>query len=191
MTSNEGAILILPNGASRWELDETQVQELETYVREHALQICRFAKKDPLYLVTGVVKSKSWTLGSFYNGSPGSEILVQRRSSGGDSSNGTDDFMYDWVCAVNVDDQDGPQNNNYVNQTVLIKGFRMTVKEGLFPPVELGEWGDSWFARVLASICSTLLQQPWVTRASKSYSDVEDHLSTRTMCSRRTQPVSE
>ena len=171
ITFKEGAVLILPDGASRWELDETHVRELETYVKKYALQMCRFAKEGPLYLVTGVVKSKSWTLGSFSNGSDGSEILVRRRSNDGDSSNGADHFMYHWVCAVNVDDQDGPQNNNYVNQTVFIKGFRMTVRGGWFPIVELAEWSDSWFARVLASVCSTLLQQPWVTRASKSYSD--------------------
>ena len=191
MISNEGAILILPDGANRWELDEAQVQELEMYVKKYALQICRFAKKDVLYLVTGVVKSKSWTLGSFYNGSHGSEIFVHRQSRGGDSSGGTDPFMYEWVCEVNVDDRDGPQHNNYVNQTVLIKGFRMTVREGLFPPVQLEGWGNSWFARALASMCLTLLRGPWVTRASKSYPDVRERLSTRTAFSRRTQPVSE
>ena len=191
MTSNEGAILILPDGASRWELDEAQVQELETYVKKYALQICRFAKKDTLYLVTSVVKSKSWTLGSFYSGLDGCEILVRRRSSGGDSNDHTGPCMYQWVHELNVDDQQGPQNNSYFNQTVFINGFRMTVREGLFPLVELGEWGDSWFARVLASICSTLLRGPWVTRASKSYSDVREHLSTQTAYSRRTQPVSE
>ena len=191
ITSNEGAILILPDGASRWELDKAQVDELEAHVKKYALQICRFAREDTLYLVTGVVKSKSWTLGSFHNGSDGRKILVHRCSSGGDSNGGTDPFMYDWVCEVNVDDQEGPRNNNYVNQAVLIKGFRMTVKEGLFPSAELGGWGDSWFARVLGSVYSTLLGRPWVTRASKSYSDVEEHLSTRIVYSRRTQPISE
>ena len=184
MTSNEGAMLILPDGASRWELDEAQVQELGTHVKKYALQICRFAKKDTLYLVTAVVKSKSWTLGSFYNGSDGSEILVRRWSSGGHSSDGTDPFMYDWVCEANVDDREGPQNNNYVNQTVLIKGFTMTLREGLFPIVELAEWSDSWFARILARMCSTLFRQQWVTRTSKSYPDVKEHLSTRIVYSR-------
>ena len=181
MTFKEGAVLILPDGAIRWELDKAHVRELETYVKKYALQICRFAKEGPLYLLTGVVKSKSWTLGSFSNGSDDSEILVRRRSSGGDSSNGTDHFMYNWVCAVNVDDRDGPQNNNYVNQTVFIKGFRMTVKGGWFPIVEFAEWSDWWFARVLASMCSTLLRQQWVTRTSKSHSDIKEHLSTRTI----------
>ena len=78
MTSNEGAIVILPDGASRWELDKAQVQELKTYVNEYALEMCKFANKDTLYLVTAVFKSKYWTLGSFYDEFKGGQILVHR-----------------------------------------------------------------------------------------------------------------
>ena len=133
-TEREGAILILPDGASRWELDEAQVPELETHVKKYALQICRFAKEGPLYLVTGVVKSKSWTLGSFCNGSGGSEIFVRRSSS---NVNGT--FTYQWVSETNVDNQQGPQNNHYLNQTVLLKGFKIMRKGGWLPSIALGK----------------------------------------------------
>ena len=197
MTSNEGAILILPDGASRWELDEAQVQELETYVKKYALQMCRFAKKDTLYLVTAVVKSKSWTLGSFYNGSHGSEILVRRSSSNG---NGT--FTYQWVSETNVDNQQGPQNNHYLNQTVLLKGFKIMRRGGWLPSIALWarergvkfEVGPGFESRPgLVETCIDLLPEQWVTPASKSCPDVTimKRLSTRIMYRRRAESVPE
>ena len=155
MTSNEGAILILPDGACQFgSEDKGLLEEMQEYAKEHAVQMCRFAKQDTLYLVTAVFKSKSWTLGSFHNGPHGGEILVHRQPC--DGSNSTATFMYDWECVTNLDDQEGPKNNPYTNQTVLIKGFRMTVRWDWLPIVERAEWADWWFACFLASLWSTI-----------------------------------
>ena len=83
-------------------------------------------KKDSLYLLTAVYKSKSWTLGSFRDASKGSEILVTR------PCDSTGISMYKWQYQSNVDDQQGPKNNFHFNQTVLVQGFNMTMRKAGF-----------------------------------------------------------
>lgn len=164
MTSSEGAMLILPDGASRFELeDEKQLEEIRGHANECAIQWCRFAQKDTLYLVTGVFKSKSWTLGSFYNGSQGDEILVHRGPCDRSGTDHTDLFMYDWECEINVDDQEGPQNNTYINQTVLIKGFKMTVRWDWLPVIQRAERTEWWFFCLLVSLWSVISRR-WLSR---------------------------
>lgn len=189
MTEREGAILILPDGAILSELqDNEQLEQIREHATRCALHWCGFAKRDSLYLITAVYKSKSWTLGSFQNGSCGKEILVYRRPF---DSPGTSCSTYEWQYQINVDDQQGPTSNSYVNQTVLIQGFQMTVRRGWLPVVEWGEWSDSWFTRALAKMFSAVLWQQWVTRTSKSCSCVMEYFSTRIMDSHRLHPISE
>ncbi|KAH0836403.1 hypothetical protein J3R83DRAFT_8003 [Lanmaoa asiatica] len=124
-TAKAGAILILPSGAT---LSETHnEQELEAFrkiAEKYALAWCGFAKRDSLYLVTGLHKTRSWTLGSFYKGFPGGEILVSHHTTGSEA--------YNWTSAFEMDFQPGPRNNKYENQTIFIKGFRMTVRWNSF-----------------------------------------------------------
>lgn len=177
-TSRAGAILILPDGATLSELqDKQQLERFREHATKCALQWCRFAKQDSLYLVTAVYKSKSWTLGSFYDGSPGKEILVDQQSC---DSTGTS--VYDWEYQFNVDHQQGPGNNCYVNQTVIIKGFKITVKWDWLPVVERAERAERWFSRTLASLWSTMNSR-WLSRISESCSHVMEHLSIQTMYS--------
>ncbi|KAH0828722.1 hypothetical protein J3R83DRAFT_3133 [Lanmaoa asiatica] len=119
-TSNAGAILILPSGATLFELqNKRELEAFRKVATNYALRWCKFAERDSLYLVTGLYKTRSWTLGSFHKGSLGEKILVDRNVTGGEA--------YKWMPAFEVDYRPGPQNNSYENQTVLIKGFRMTV----------------------------------------------------------------
>ena len=104
-------------------------------------------------------KSKSWTLGSFYGASKGSEILVTRPCDSAGIS------MYKWQYQSNVDDQQGPEGNSYLNQTVLVQGFKMTTRKGWLPVDEWSEWSDWWFARILAKLCLAMSPQ-WLTRTS-------------------------
>ena len=165
MTSNEGAILILPDGACQFgSEDKGLLEKMQEYAKEYALQMCRFAKQDTLYLITAVFKSKSWILGSFHNGSHGDKILVYRKPC--DSSNSTATFMYEWECETNLDDQEGPHNNPYMNQAVLIKGFRMTVRWDWLPIVERAERVDWWLACFLASLWSTVSRW-WLGRVGE------------------------
>ena len=168
MTASEGAILILPDGCAQSGLEPgKELEELRMHVNKYALQICRWIKRDTLCLVTEVYKSKSWTLGSFYGGHRGGEILVHRRSS---HSTGT--FTYHWESDVNMDCQMGPENNDYLNQTVLMNGFKITMRAYLLPIVEWAEWSQPRFAHVLGRMTSNLLRHHWVTQTGKPYSNV-------------------
>ena len=157
MTSSEGAILILPDGASRAELEDPKLlEEIREYAARYALQWCRSAGRDTLYLITAVFKSRSWTLGSFSNGSRGEEILVHRLSSDGSSS-------YRWECESSVDSPVPPTNNCYLNQTVLIKGFKMTVRWDWLPIIQRAEKAEWWLVCFLTSLWSTISRR-WLSR---------------------------
>ena len=163
MTSNEGAILILPDGASRFELgDKKQLEDIREYVVRYALQWCRFTRQDTLYLITAAFKSKSWTLGSFYDGSHGDKILAHQYfdSSGSDM---TGSSSYRWECESNIDNPVSPRNNPYLNQTVLLKGFKVTVRWDWLPIVERAEGAEWWLVCFLSSLWSTILWR-WLSQ---------------------------
>ena len=186
-TRGEGAILILPDGAVLSEIqDEDKLKQIRKHAERCASQWCAIAKRNSLYLITAVYKSKSWTLGSFEKGTPGKEILVQRQSC---NDSGTDS-TYEWKYEINVVPQQGPGNNYYVNQTVLIKGFKMTVMWGLLPIVEQVEKTRWWITNFFLSLWSTFSQR-WLSPVGKQCSHVVKHLSTQTVYSHRLLPVSE
>ena len=141
MTSSEGAILILPEGASLSELeDKVLLGEIRGYAARFAPEWCKSAQgRDTLYLITAVFKSKSWALGAFSRGSDGREILVHRRSCG-------DSFSYRWESELNVDNPVTPINNSYLNQAVFIKGFKMTVRTQGAKKAQ--QWPMNWMSRV-------------------------------------------
>ena len=143
---------------------------------------CNFAKKDSLYLLTAVYKSRSWTLGSFYDGSKDDEILVYR------SGDNTSNSEYKWKYQSNVDDQQGPKNNPYLNQAVLVKGFKMTVRWRLHivERVERPEW---LFICILASLWSAVSWQ-WLNRIRECCSLIMCGLSMQIVHRHRKRPDS-
>ena len=161
MTSSEGAILVLPDGAVLSELcEDEELEKLREHVAKYTLEICRWVKRGTLFLVTGVFKSKSWTLGSFYGGYRGAEIVVYRRSS-----RDTGTFMHYWEYETNVHAKQGPPDNNYYNQTVLISAFKLTSRNGWLPVVERVAQSMQSFPYVLAKMTSSLLRNYLVTRS--------------------------
>lgn len=105
-------------------------------------------------------KQKTWTLESFYDGSPGGKILVHRQSHDGA-------VVYRWQYQFNVDDQQGPGNNCDVNQTVLIKGFKITVRWDWFPMIERVERSERWFTR-FAPLWLIRRFRKWLSQTSES-----------------------
>ena len=191
MTSGEGAILILPDGASRYELqDKQQLEEIREYVKKCALQWCRFSKQGTLYLITTVFKSKSWTLGSFYHGTRGNEILIHRRPCHSSGTDTTGASMYHWECETNVDNPVSPGNNAYLNQTVLLKGFKMTVRWDWLPIVERAERTEWWLVCFFTSLWSTILQR-WLSPVGELYSLCHRKLQHKPVHSHQLHPVSE
>ncbi|KAG9308484.1 hypothetical protein JVU11DRAFT_11828 [Chiua virens] len=142
--AKKGAILILPTGASLFELDSKCMPSIRNHVKKHALGWCRHAQKDTLYLITAVYRAKTWTLGSFKNGTLGKEIHVQVRAS---EQNGTPEYR--WQHAFNVDNQQVPPGNTDLNQAVFIKGFKMTAGN-----IEQLVMCGGWFDRLLATLQS-------------------------------------
>lgn len=173
-TSNTGAILILPSGATLSELQNKQ--DLEAFwdvATECALPWCKFAGRDSLYLVTGVYTTRSWTLASFDKGLLDGEILVEQHNG----EPGHEMGAYKWGCAFQTDFRPGPKNNRYENQTVLIKGFKMTVRlAGRFAEVKhVAGWESTTFASfgivLLALLAKLFAMSPsWLPRiASRSF----------------------
>lgn len=162
-TDSEGAILILPDGAVRSELGE--VDALRQHVEKFALEICNWVNQDKLWLITSMIKSKSWTLGSFYGEPTGSDISVSPQLSDGAGGTST----YNWVSHMKLDTdfQLGPENNDNFNQTIFLRGFKIVRWRWLAAIVELAEGQDLSFVGHLAQMCLNKLPERWVTETSK------------------------
>jgi len=172
-TSNTGAILILPSGAALSELQNKR--DLDVFwdvATKCALPWCKFAGRDSLYLLTGVYTTSSWTLASFYKGWDGGEIRVAHHHE----KPGPETKTYKWRSQFEADFQPGPNNNRYENQTVLIKGFKMTVRwAGKLTVVEHVAGWQSTFASFGATLLALLMMivsmsQSWLPRSTSKFS---------------------
>ncbi|KAG9309119.1 hypothetical protein JVU11DRAFT_11014 [Chiua virens] len=156
-TSTSGAMLILPNGAIVSELKEKYLEDLRELAIKSVLPWCKYAKRDALYLVTTVYTTKAWTLGAFYNGFLGGNITVCHRPP-------DDTHKYKWLYPFNVDHRQSPKDNRDINQTVFIKGFKMTVRWKWLPVVQELHKTERRFARVLATLRSIMRSREWLFR---------------------------
>ncbi|KAG9308485.1 hypothetical protein JVU11DRAFT_11829 [Chiua virens] len=140
--SKEGAILILPDGAKLSEMEKKYSEHIQDHITKYAPDWCNRAKRDSLYLVTAVYKTKSWTLGSFDHGASGKKIHVYPED---DSA----PVAFRWVSAFHTDSQQAPKGNNHLNQAVFIKGFKITVRDEKLLNLECLERPEGWFAHIL------------------------------------------
>ncbi|KAG6369268.1 hypothetical protein JVT61DRAFT_15513 [Boletus reticuloceps] len=172
-TSKTGAILILPGGATLSKLEDKQkLKEFRQHATKYALQWCQYAERDSLYLITAAYKTKTWTLGSFYEGLPGKEILVHQQS-------GENTTVYRWEHQFNVHHRQGPGDNDGDNQTVLVQGFRITMRWDWLRMIERVERPERWFARVLATFWPIRKSLRWLSQTKI------EHVPTRNL----SQPV--
>ena len=114
--STSGAILILPSGAVRQNLDKNGEEEFRKLAEKYGLDWCRFAGSQSLYLITGVHKTSSWYLASFHDVRPTGQVLLERDDAGG----------YRWNSSCNY--RKSPSKSLNENQTVLISGFKIEVR---------------------------------------------------------------
>ena len=131
-SSDKGAILILPEGATSHDLPANE--RFRKLAVEHAFEWYEIAKErygesigsDSLYLITGFYKARSWSLASFYDtmATEARHIRVVPREGEGTTSG------RDWKCTFPVQYRDGPGpgHNGSVNQTVFISGFKIAVR---------------------------------------------------------------
>ena len=135
LSSKEGALLILPEGAERYYL-RNQRPFLEEAVL-HAVDWYDFAEQrlgriishDSLYLITGFYKARSWSLASYQHASRAERIQAQFKAvqvGGGNIST-----SYTWETTHALDWRVGPSDQYYngiANQSVFIQGFKIAVR---------------------------------------------------------------
>ena len=142
----DGAVLILPEGAQSHD-----VQEEKRFLDEaiqHGVDWHKFATEtayriindNSLYLITGFHKAHSWSLGVARSGQSLFSSYRQRFITfrvGQIHEGGITAKAYSWDFAPDFEGRPGPENpyrfcgKKIPNQTVFIRGFRITVNETL------------------------------------------------------------
>ena len=113
--STSGAILILPSGAIRQNLNKSKEEDFRKLAGKYALDWCRFADCKSLYLITGVYKTSSWHLASFHDAGSTEQVLLEREND-----------RYNWRSGC--DHRQSLKETRNENQTVLISGFKIEVR---------------------------------------------------------------
>ncbi|KAJ7439337.1 hypothetical protein FB451DRAFT_149205 [Mycena latifolia] len=134
--SKETAILLLPDGASRWDLRTLQV--FRDYAFNHALswyefvngELGRMIGNGDLYLVTGVTKSTSWSVAAVENQSGDGQVSLKLKATQVATAGAS--CAWEWESAsssVNSGPQRLPGEESWRdNQTVFIRGFKVSLR---------------------------------------------------------------
>lgn len=145
-TSNEGAILVLPEGADRHDLRNHLVFEgealrngkswYEFVLRRLGQTMIGF---DSLYLITGCHKTSSWSLAAFHQ--PSGSSKFNARFTAGPIINGNIGAAYSWQMTSAAPYRIGPQpyNATQKDQTVFIRGYKIAVRDNGFLGRLLGD----------------------------------------------------
>ena len=137
--SNEGAILVLPEGADRHDLRNHLIFEGEALRNgkswyEFALRRLgrTMISSDSLYLITGCHKTSSWSLAAFHQ--PSSNFNFTAQFTAGPIANGNINAAYSWQMTSAIPCRIGPQpyDATQKNQTVFIRGYKIAIREGKF-----------------------------------------------------------
>lgn len=133
LSSSGGALLILPEGAARYDLRNRRLFFDEA--TRHGTDWYRFAEErlgrmishDSLYLITGFYKACSWSLAAFENVSGSGEFSAQFKMAQVGGGNIAGD--YTWETTRALDWRVGPvENYGIPNQSVFIRGFKIALR---------------------------------------------------------------
>jgi hypothetical protein len=138
LSSKEGALLILPEGAERYYL-RNQRPFLEEAI-QHAVDWYNFAEQrlgriishDSLYLITGFYKARSWSLASYQHASGTGAGYAQFKAV--EVGGGNISTSYTWETSHAVDWRVGPSDQYYngiANQSIFIQGFKIAVRSSI------------------------------------------------------------
>lgn len=92
----------------------------------------RIISHDSLYLITGLYKSRSWSLAAYQRGADTGEASAQFKAvhvGGGNIA-----ASYTWETTQAMDWRVGPSDQYYhgiPNQTVFVHGFKIAIREGI------------------------------------------------------------
>ncbi|KAJ7016323.1 hypothetical protein C8F04DRAFT_552662 [Mycena alexandri] len=155
--SKETGLLLLPDGASSWDLRPLQM--FRDYALEHAEKwyefvngTCRRMVGDgDLYLVTGVTKSTSWGVAALKNQSGEGQISLKLKAALVGDAGAT--YSWKWESggsSVNSGPWREPGEEKWRdNQTVFLRGFKVMVRSKLRKklqpktlPIVDSKWSD-------------------------------------------------
>ncbi|KAF8139656.1 hypothetical protein EV363DRAFT_304760 [Boletus edulis] len=176
LSSNEGGILILPEGAESHDVRDPR-PFFEQACR-HAAAWYHFAEEhlgriishDAIYVITGIHKARSWSLAGYHNEQRNDDFSAQfivGASEGGNMAAG-----YRWQTTRSMDWRIGPFDGLGIpNQAVLIRGFKIALRSAVqgvpqrwvsfhpSPPSlrsNRRDSGDSWLGNVWRGISRTI-----------------------------------
>jgi hypothetical protein len=140
----EGAVLVLPNGASSEDL--CYHHDLEAYIRCHVVSWCEHVygtlglgpRAGPLYLITGHDKGDNWCLGSYSNAVSGAGMSSSLTFAPGDVTPGGT-VLYSAHVTGNMDTRTHvPEGDNPANQCLFLRGYKLTLRRNLMERILVG-----------------------------------------------------
>lgn len=177
LSSGEGAVLVLPEGADRHDVRDPR--PLFEQASRHAATWYRFAEEnlgriishDAIYVITGFHKARSWGLAGYQNERGDGEFSA--RFTVGPCEDGNLATSYRWETTRNMDWRIGPLNGLGIpNQSVFIRGFKIALRSAVqgvpqrwinFEPSRPDVRSDhgtlsshSWLANIWRGISKTL-----------------------------------
>ncbi|KAJ7592792.1 hypothetical protein C8J56DRAFT_482928 [Mycena floridula] len=140
VSSAEGAILMLPEGASRTDLVNKVM--FARACAKHGMAWLHYATEvrgrmipdDSLYLVTGCDKTRSWGVAAFSDISRSGGVDLKLLAAGASGVGGS--VAYSWHKPNSVAARSGPHSSDsgfsMSNQCVFLRGFRITGRRRIF-----------------------------------------------------------
>jgi hypothetical protein len=134
----EGAVLVLPNGASRENLRFRH--NIQEYARQNAVSWCQHvygtlgleAEAGPLYLITGHDKCDNWCVASYTDISTESGVSLTFTPTAGGTS-------YSSEASGAIDTRTfTPRGDIQTNQCAFIRGYRLTPSKSLIERILMG-----------------------------------------------------
>ena len=134
-SSNEGALLVLPEGADQHDLCSLLLFEREALrcgKSWYEFAVSKLGRTgisaDSLYLITGYHKTSSWSFAAFDQSSGAGSLDALFTAS--KITNGNISAAYSWQMSSAVPCHIGPEPyNGTQNQTIFIRGFKIAIRE--------------------------------------------------------------
>ena len=176
-SSNEGALLVLPEGADQHDL--CNLRPFEDNALRCAKSWYKFAvtklgrtriSANSLYIITGCHKTSSWSLEAFHQSNSSCDFNAQ--FTAGKIINGNIGAAYSWQMSSAIPCRIGPQHYDASqNQTVFIRGFKIAIRESIIPSLLLGDVSVSYEPPNTVSSTGSSVQRTKIWPVIKS----EDH----------------
>ncbi|KAI9572500.1 hypothetical protein HD554DRAFT_1547223 [Boletus coccyginus] len=171
MSSDEGALLVLPEGAERHDVRdrrpffEQASRHAATWYHFAEENLGRIISHDSIYVITGFHKARSWGLAGYQNEQGNGDFSAQFTIGAREGAAG-----YSWETTQSMDWRVGPFDGLGIpNQSVFIRGFKIALRSTVQgvpqrwvsyhpgpPNVRSNHGTSSWLANVWKGISRTI-----------------------------------